>query len=154
MFIEALSRLLTDREALLEDGRLIYAELSDTAAIDSEIEDLLRELDVVAGLIRGCVNENATHAIDQEAYIRRYDTLAEKYEKLQHRYDTLQKKRDRRLQQADRLSGFLFAVKELDTLDLTFTPALWHATVDHIIVHYDGRLMFRFRNGGEVEVRL
>ena len=36
LFVVALSKLLVDREALLEDGRLIRHELMDTSAIDTE----------------------------------------------------------------------------------------------------------------------
>lgn len=154
LFIVALSKLLADREALLEDGRLIRHELLDTAAIDTECEELLQEMDVVAGLIQKCINENAVKAIDQEEYINRYNALVERHEKAQNRYDTLQKKRERRLQQADVMSGFLFAITELDTLQLQFNPALWHTTVDHVTVFADERLVFHFKNGSEVKVRL
>ena len=150
----ALSKLLVDREALLEDGRLIRHELMDTAAIDTECEELLQEMDVVAGLIQKCINENAVKAIDQDEYISRYNALVERHEKAQNRYDALQKKHDRRLIQADIMSGFLFAITELDTLQLQFNPPLWHTTVDHVIVYADERLVFHFKNGSEVEVRL
>lgn len=150
----ALSKLLVNREALLEDGRLIRHELMDTAAIDNECEELLREMDVVAGLIQKCINENAVKAIDQDEYISRYNSLVERHEKAQNRYDTLQKKRDRRLIQADVMSGFLFAITELDNLQLQFNPALWHTTIDHVTVYADERLVFYFKNGSEVEVKL
>lgn len=154
LFVVALSKLLVDREALLEDGRLIRHELMDTAAIDTECEELLREMDVVAGLIQKCINENAVQTIDQDEYINRYNALVERHEKAQNRYDTLQKKRDRRLIQADIMSGFLFAITELDTLQLQFNPSLWHTTVDHVTAYADERLVFHFKNGSEVEVRL
>ena len=150
----ALSKLLVDREALLEDGRLIRHELMDTTAIDTECEELLQEMDVVAGLIQKCINENAVKAIDQDEYISRYNALVERHEKAQSRYDNLQKKRERRLIQADIMSGFLFAITELDTLQLQFNPPLWHTTVDHVTVYADERLVFHFKNGSEVEVRL
>lgn len=154
LFVVALSKLLVDREALLEDGRLIRHELMDTAAIDTECEELLREMDVVAELIQKCVNKNAVQTIDQEEYINRYNSLVERHEKAQNRYDTLQKKRERRLLQADVMSRFLFAITELDTLQLQFNPTLWNTTIDHVTVYADERLMFHFRNGCKVEVRL
>ena len=52
------------------------------------------------------------------------------------------------------MSGFLFAITELDTLQLQFNPALWHATVDHVTVYADECLEFHFMNGIDVEVRL
>lgn len=154
LFVVALSKLMVNREALLEDGRLIRHELLDTAAIDTECEELLQEMDVVAGLIQKCINENAVQAINQDEYINRYNTLVERNEKVQKRYDTLQIKRDRRLRQADVMSGFLFAITELDTLQLQFNQTLWHTTVDHITVFADERLVFHFKNGSEVKVRL
>ena len=145
---------MVNREALLEDGRLIRHELLDTAAIDTECEKLLKEMDVVAGLIQKCINENAVKAIDQDEYISLYNSLVERHEKAQNHYDTLQKKRDRRLIQADAMSGFLFTITELDNLQLQFNPALWHTTVDHVSVYADERLVFHFKNGSEVEVRI
>ena len=145
---------MVNREALLEDGRLIRHELLDTAVIDTECEEMLQEMDVVAGLIQKCVNENAMQAIDQDEYINRYNALVERHEKLQSRYDTLQKKRERRLLQADAMSGFLFAITELDTLQLQLNQPLWHTTVDHVTVYADERLVFHFKNGSEVEVRI
>ena len=145
---------MVNREALLEDGRLIRHELMDTAAIDTGCEELLQEMEVVAGLIQKCVNENAVQTIDQDEYINRYNALVERHEKLQSRYDTLQKKRERRLLQADAMSGFLFAITELDTLQLQLNQPLWHTTVDHVTVYADERLVFHFKNGSEVEVRI
>ena len=63
-FITALSQLLTDRTAHLEDGRLILTELLDTATLDADSNRTLQELDVVAGMIRQMVNENANQATD------------------------------------------------------------------------------------------
>ena len=129
-------------------------QMGSVEAQKDYFEKLLQEMDVVAGLIQKCVNENAVQTINQDEYINRYNALVERHEKAQHRYDTLQKKRERRLIQADIMSGFLFAITELDTLQLQFNPALWHATVDHVTIFADERLVFHFMNGIDVEVRL
>ena len=52
------------------------------------------------------------------------------------------------------MSGFLFAITELDTLQLQFNPPLRHTTVDHVTIYADERLVFYFKNGSEIEVRL
>jgi len=145
---------MVNREALLEDGRLIRHELMDTAAIDTECDELLQDMEVVAGLIQKCVNENAMQTIDQDEYINRYNALVERHEKVQNRYDTLQKKRNRRPIHADIMRGFLFTIPELATIRLQFNSPLWHTTVDHVTIYADERLVFHFRNGSEVEVRL
>lgn len=153
-FIIALSRLLTDREALLEDGRLIRKELLDCSVIDVETNGIQQEMEVVSGLIKHCVDENATQPLDQSAYIDRYNSLAERYEKLQARYEGLQKKKERQLLQADTLSGFLFEITELDILQLSFNESLWNTVIDHVTVFVDERLVFHFKNGAEITVQM
>ena len=152
MFVVALSKLMQNREALLEDGRLIYTELADTAELDKKCEKLLDEIDVTKELIARLIKENAAQAQNQEEYLKRYESLAQRVEKLKSRYEILQQKRERRLYQADTLSAFLFALKELDILNLKFTPTLWHTTVNKVTVNADESMVFSFKNGSEVEI--
>lgn len=46
-FISALSELLIDRESLLDNGRLILNELTDCSEIDTELNDISVELDLL-----------------------------------------------------------------------------------------------------------
>ena len=152
-FITALSKLLTDRTALLDDGKLILKELLDTATLDADSESILQEMDVVAGMIRQMVNENAAQAQSQTAYTNQYNSLVERFENLQSRYDTLQQQKERRQIQADAIGNCLTALEEVDLLDITFSEALWTAAVDHVTVYADDRLVFHFKNGSEVTVQ-
>ena len=153
-FITALSQLLTDRTALLEDNKLILNELLDTTALDTECDRLLQELEVVAGMIQQMINENATKAADQAAYAERYNSLVDRYEKLQAKYDALQQQKERRQIQAEAIENCVEALEELDLLEITFTDALWNTVVDHVTVHADKRLVFHCKNGSEVEVSI
>lgn len=150
----ALSELLADREVLVENGRLILRELSDFSALDTECTETLQEMDVVSGLIKKLVSENAAQSLDQAAYIHRYNSLVERYENLQAGYDALQKQKERRRIQTDALSGCLFSLTELDLLQLTFNEKLWNTVVDHVTVYVDERLVFHFKNGAEVTVQM
>lgn len=153
-FITALSELLTNREALLEDGRYIRKELLDFSTIDSECDSILSEMDVISGMIRNMVNKNATQAVSQAAYIDRYNTLVERYENLQTYYDDLQQQKEQRQIQADAISGCLFALGELDLLQITFSDELWNTVINHVTVYADERLMFHFKNGSEITVHM
>ena len=143
-FVIALSRLLADRESLIEDGHLVRQELLDFAAIDAECSNLTEEMDVVSGLIRKCLDENATQTIDQSEYISRYNSLVERYEKLQSRYETLQRKREEQILAAYEIAGCLFAFGELDMLEITFRDNLWNTTIDRVSVYADEHLVFHF----------
>lgn len=153
-FISALSELLCDRETLLEDGRFVRRELLDFAAMDSECDELAQEMDMISDMIKKLVNGNASQAVSQTAYTERYNKLVEKYETMQNRYDALRQQKERRQIQSDAISGCLFALSELDLLQLTFSESLWNATIDHVTVYADERLVFRFKNGYEIMVQI
>ena len=55
---------------------------------------------------------------------------------------------------ADELSGFLFELGELELLDTEWSDRRFHAIVERITVHNDGRLVFTFTNGSEETVMM
>lgn len=153
-FIQAVSILISDREALIEDGRLLKGALTDCSGIDEKLDGITQEMEVVASLIDKCVRDNAFTEQDQEEYNKRYTGLTDRYEALQAKKASLGKERREREMKADVLSGFLFELGELDELDMEFKPQRWNAIIDHVTVHYDGRLVFCFHNGSEITVTL
>ena len=52
------------------------------------------------------------------------------------------------------IGGMMFELGELDDLPLTFNEKLWQGTVDHVTVYADERVVFRFKDGKEIETRL
>ena len=153
-FITALSQLLTDRTALLEDSRLIQQDLLNFDAIDSESSSILQELDVVTGMIQQMVKENAAQASNQIDYTNRYNALVDRYENLQLQYDSLQAQRQRRQLQAAAMDNCLTELEEVDLLQIQFSDALWNTVVDHVTVYTDGHLGFYFKNGADISVQM
>lgn len=153
-FITALSQLLADRTALLEDGRLIQQDLLNFDAIDTECNAILQELDVVTGMIQQMVKENASQATNQVDYTNRYNALVDRYENLQLRYDSLQAQRQRRQLQAAAMDDCLTALEEVNLLQITFSETLWTAAINHVTVHADGQLVFHFKNGTDITVQM
>ena len=131
---------------------MLKEALTDCSVIDKKLTETEQEMAVVAGLIDSCVRENAVTAQDQEEYSRRYNDLISRFESLQARQASLQKERVERERKADALDAFLSELTEMDDLDVEFSPRRWNAIVDHVTVHSDGRLVFRFQNGSDVEV--
>lgn len=152
--IIALSFLIENREALIEDGRLIKKTLSDHTEIDAEISMITEELTVVANMIEKIIATNAITVINQEEYTKSYESLTERYRGLQKRYTALTQQREERKFKADVLSGFLFELSELDILDTEWSDKRFHAIVERITVHNDGRLVFTFKNGSEETVMM
>ena len=153
-FITALSQLLKDRSALLDDGRLIQQDLLNCDAINAECNAILQELDVVTGMIQQMVKENAAQAANQIDYTNRYNALVDRYENLQLRYDSLQAQKQRRQLQAAAIDDCLTALEEADLLQIQFSDALWNTVVDHVTVYTDEWLVFHFKNGADISVQM
>jgi hypothetical protein len=66
----------------------------------------------------------------------------------------LQQQRERRQIQADAIGGCLFALEELDMLQIAFSEPLWNTVIDYVTVFSDDRLVFHFKNGAEQEVKV
>lgn len=151
LFLRAVAQLTKDREVLLETCRMIHDEYLNTDAIDAECATLNDEIEIVSGLTKKLIAENATTAIPQDEYNRKYDALVERYYTAQDRLDELQKLRITRSFQADVLECFMFEIKTIDTtLPLEFTDRFWNNLIDRVTVYHDGRMVFCFKNGTEV----
>ena len=142
------------RILIAEDDRLIKQALSDHTEIDTELQSVIAEMDVVAGLIEKSIATNAITALNQGEYAKTYESLTERYTALQKRYTTLTRQREDKQFKADELSGFLFELGELDLLDTEWKDSRFRATVERITVHNDGRLVFTFTNGSEETVMM
>lgn len=83
-------------------------------------------------------------------YADRYNTLVERYEKATARAEKLQKLIAERQEKADAIGAFIFEVHEIGPL-LEFDEALWFKLIDHVTAYHDGRLVFCFTNGSDIE---
>lgn len=146
----AINELVTGKDAILDDCRVIQATLTDCSALDKEAMDLQRELEVVIELARQCISENAVAAHDQTAYQEKYNGYVERYEHLKSRAEELEGLRDARQAKADLLGGFMFALNELDGVLSEFDENLWLAAIDKATVKENGQIVFTFYNGMEI----
>ena len=150
LFLEATSELMADRDALLEDCTVMRNTLADTMAIDRECEKLTEEMDTVSMLIQKLIAENATKAMNQDEYNRKYDALAQRYNAAQERYDKLQGRKVTIGFEVDVLECFMFEISALPDLPVEFSDHLWNAMIDHVTVYHDDRVTFSFKNGREI----
>ena len=61
-FVAALNAVIDSKDNILEDCRLMQATLTDCTGIDTEIESLLEEIEVVTELTKRCIAENSQMA--------------------------------------------------------------------------------------------
>ncbi len=154
LFIRAFSKLMADRTALIEDCRLLHNYLLNFTEIETKSKELLDEMEVVSELVKRLINKNAATPMNQDEYIERYDGYTNRFNKAKAEYEKLQKTMEERKIKADVISGFMFEVLELDELPIKFDEKLWNSAIDSVTVYTDERLVFKFKNGTEIEERL
>ena len=79
-FVTVLNAIIESKDNILEDCRLMQATLTDCTGIDTEIESLLEEINVMTELTKRCISENSQTAQNQEEYAARYNGFVERYE--------------------------------------------------------------------------
>jgi site-specific DNA recombinase len=150
-FLAAFGTLLDSKDSLLENCEMVRDKYTDCTAIDAELAELFREIDVVTELTRKCVEENAVSAQNQDEYTTRYSGYVERYSSAKANVGTLEKERTLRLARADTFDAFIRTIRDVDTVPAEFDDRLWLKVIDTVTVRGDGTLMFRFQNGMEIE---
>lgn len=150
-FVRAFNSLVRNKAELIQNCRLVMERYTDCAEIDAQLSRLGDELDVVVGLTRKWVADNAKTAQDSDEFMVRYREYDARYEELQGRIEELEAaKRERQ----DRVKRFEIFIRDLEKYrgELTeFDDSVWLAVIDTVTVMPDGKLVFRFVNGMEVE---
>lgn len=151
-FISAFNSIIYSKKPYIKVCRTAKQTLTDTTAIDAEMADLLREMEVVSELTRKCIEKNSAVAQDQKEFNNRYNAYVEKYEALKERYDGLAAERERKTEKAKAIDRFIRTVESRDGLLTEFDPHLWLMTVEKVTITSDGKMLFRFFDGTEIEV--
>ena len=151
-FLAAFNQLLAQRDFIADDMQAIIRQLINTAELDAEKEALQVEMGIVSERIRQVVSQNASAALDQAEYNRKYDSLTERFHKAADRVKKIDAECARRKGQRREIETFRDAVLANDKPVTVFSTELWNATIDRMTVNLDGSVKMAFRNGIEITV--
>ena len=144
-FIKQFNKLLKNKDEILDNCRLIQAMLTDCSKNDKEITDLQYKLEVIEGLTRKLIQDNATNAISQEEYVSKYDSLVKKYNGMTEKITKLQNEKHQRLSKRDAIGAFMFELMERDEVITEFDERLFGVVTQRIVVRESG-IEVEFRN--------
>ena len=153
-FLIAYNSLMESRDSVVSDCELMRAALSDCTVLDAEIDRLTEEIEVVAEMVKACVKENAASAQSQADYTKKYNALVKRYEKATKRVDELSVERARKQDRDRELRLFIESIKKQPLVLEVWNERLWVGLLEKATVFHDGRMVFEFKNGTEIEVEL
>lgn len=105
-FVTAFNKLVTEREEVIANARLVQKTLCATEELEQEKSALAEELAVVVKMVEECVAENARIAQNQAEYQKRYNRLVARYDAAKRRFDEVMETIAERSAKAERLAGF------------------------------------------------
>ena len=154
VFIKAMNLLIADREAVLEDVRLILTKLADTAALEKERETTVQARDELHDEVQQCIEENASNTLDQQAYNTRFQGLMSKYDAAKASVLDVEEKLRQRMARSEALSWFISELSERQGFITHFDESSWLSLVDQVTITVDRKAIFKFKSGAEICVDL
>ena len=151
LFMRALSKLLSDRTTLIEDCELMCKTLLNHKEIEIKSKELLEEMNIVSELVKKLINANSNTPMNQNDYIKKYDSYTNRFDKAKEQYTKLQKTIEQRQLKADTIKNFINDISKMDNLPIEFNERLWNSVIDIVTVYEDERIVFKFKNGIEIE---
>ena len=151
-FVKAFNRLVTERDEIIANARLVRQTLCDTTALAEEKAKLQQELAVLVEMTENCVRQNARIAQNQEEYQRHYEGLVARYDAAKARFDEVTEAISAKEVQSEQLAGFVKSLKVQTEPVAEFDEQLWGCMVDYVTVRVDKGMTVVFRDGTEVRV--
>ncbi|GAB6172961.1 hypothetical protein JCM15765_24390 [Paradesulfitobacterium aromaticivorans] len=150
-FLTTFNTLMGDREELLANCRLSQSILCDCSEIDAELEELRREIEVITELSKKAIYENARIAVSQDEWSERNNIYLERHRKATERVAELEKLKCERQNKALMLETFIKGFESRPLILEEFDEKLWAVSVGKVKVMLDGRMVFSFKDGTEIE---
>ena len=150
-FITAFAEFFQKKDVVLETCQLLLDELYDTSELDAKLDRLTAELNDINVQIREHIQQNATEAQNQDEYTEKYNKLTEQY---QRKVKAINKAKQQIAEQKSRtetMSDFLKEIEKATEPLSPFDEDIWRAVIDKVTVFHDGRMVFQFLDGSEVQ---
>jgi len=152
MFLKAYNQMMGNRDNIIEDCEIMRTTLCDCTKLDADIVKLQEEIEVIAGLVKSYVQENASSVQSQEDYTTRYGSLVKRYEKAVAKQEALTTERTSRTHRDKELHLFVESLRERPLVLEAWDERLWITLVEKGTVLTEGSIAFTFKNGTVIEV--
>ncbi len=149
-FLEAFNSLIDNKEEILSDYDELVKRITDSSKEEAEMETIEVDSQLLHTALEKLIAENARTQMDQIAYTKKYNILAEKHNTLQKRLQTVLSDIDRKKARRNLMKAFLKTLRKQDSLITAFDEKLWSATLNHVVVKSDKELVFHFKDGREL----
>ena len=143
-FVEAINQMISSKDVIIRQYRSIIKTLTDTSALEQEHTKQQNERDVVEGLIRQLIAENAQVGLDPDDYTRREEKLLARYNAAKFTMANIETQIQERKSPRTKLTAFIRALENQDGLIAAFDEQLWKTMVESVKVYSRMKMKFTF----------
>ncbi len=152
MFFKAYNIYMNGVEQVIEDINYLIENLTDFSDLDFEISKANGELEVIRNMVEKLVKENSTTIMSQDEYLKKYNSLFDKYEAVETRYNELVDKKTKALNRNDALKRYIRILKKNPTNLAQWDSGIWALVIEKALVHKDKSVTFKFICGKEITI--
>ena len=149
-FVQAMQRVLSQKDAVLTACREALDEAFDTTELDKAATRLQDQALGMAERVRQLVEENARAQRDQDEFKEDYEALLAEHARLSEKIQAIAEQKKDKAERRRRIELFLHMLEEQKEC-LGFEPGTFVALVDKVVIQHDGHMEFCFRNGMKCE---
>lgn len=150
-FIAAFNKVYSVRKQLIKDCGIILEILTDTKAEDDKLAELALEEQVTGELARKCIEDNARGITEKREFDMQYARIEERYIAIETEIGNQKSAKEEKTKKTADIWLFMKELEKRDEPLRQFDDMLWLSTIESATLKNDGSLMFRFKNGTEIE---
>ncbi len=122
----------------------------DMTALEIEAASLETEMQIISEKMQALIRENATIALDQAEYQKRFQAMSDRFEQAKAQKAETEKQIADKKSRLGEVEEYMRLLKKQDGRVQEFNPELWCGLLDFVTVS-ENKMVFRFRDGTEVE---
>lgn len=150
-FLHMVNSIITDRDGILGELRMVRDTLSSTAELETEQARLAEQMNADADAVQSLISENARVPQDQAEYAVRYEALASRFEDTKAKYEKVTAEITAKGIRKRELERFIQSVEKMPGMVTEFDEALWGSLVNHLTVHSKDNIVFTLTSGMEIK---
>ena len=151
-FVEAMNSYTKYKADILLNMKEARRVIQDTSELELKKKQKEDEQDAVIEMIQNLVDENASMAIDQNEYRKKYDELFDRSEKVKTEVEQLSSDISSKLSRGLELGKQIAQLEKLGDSVTDFSENLWGVFLEEAVAHRNGTMTFKMWDGREVMV--
>lgn len=153
-FVEAFNQMLGNKEQYIARFEEMLPLLADTTKLEARMTEAQAKHDGLMDNLRHYMEENTRQVQNQEEYNRRFSELDAECKKAEEKIMAIQKELLAQSGRKEQIRRCLDELRECGDILEDFDLDLWNSMVESVTVYTDKKLLFLFRDGTEVMVRM